>query len=72
MTKPKSIEDQITALLAEAKPLRSVPTDDPLADKLGRIVDQINALRAIQANEKPRWTPAVVEGEDPTVVAGRK
>jgi hypothetical protein len=55
-----NIEDQIKALLAEAEPLRSVPDDDPLAAKLARIVDEINALR-----NGPVKVNAKVEGEDP-------
>ena len=42
-------EDEIQALIAEAEPLRGLEEDDPARDVLGRIVDEINRLRALQA-----------------------
>lgn len=44
-----TIEDQITALLAQAEPLRLLPDAESEAQGLPRIVDAINALRAAQA-----------------------
>lgn len=44
-----TIEDQITALLAEAEPLRLLPDEEAEAKGLPGIVDKINALRAEQA-----------------------
>ena len=41
-----NIEDQITALLAKAEPLRLLDDIEAEAQCLGRIVEQINALRA--------------------------
>lgn len=49
-----TIEDQITALLSEAEPLRALSEDDPAKEPLGAIVDEINRLRAIQAGETVR------------------
>lgn len=75
-----NIEDQITALLAEAEPLRYLPIEEQGA--LAGIVDRINALRAIQGQAqdaqaeadfaevvesvapKRRGRKAVVEGAD--------
>jgi hypothetical protein len=42
-----TLEDQITALLAEAAPLRCLPEEEQGA--LGAVVDEINRLRALQA-----------------------
>lgn len=44
-----TLQDQIAALLAEAEPLRA--RHDGGGDELRLIVEQINALRAIQADE---------------------
>ena len=45
-----TIEDQITALLAKAEPLRLLDDIEAETQGLGRIVEQINALRAEQAD----------------------
>jgi hypothetical protein len=42
-----TLEDQISALLLEAAPLRCLPEMEQ--GELGAIVDRINALRALQA-----------------------
>lgn len=47
-----TIEDQITALLAKAEPLRCLPDEEAEARGLPAIVDKINALR----NMKPGLT----------------
>ena len=57
-------EDQIAELLAEAEPLRILEDDDPLKVPLTKIVDKINALRAIQANEVPVVIEPMIEGAD--------
>lgn len=44
-----TIEDKITALLAEAAPLRLLPDAEAESMGLPGIVDMINALRAEQA-----------------------
>lgn len=44
----QDIEDKIAALLKAAEPLRALDTDDPQAEPLAGIIDQINALRAKQ------------------------
>lgn len=66
-----TIEDQITALLAEAAPLRCLPQDDPAALPLAGIIDEINRLRAIQAGAPVRAEPAPPEHdpEAPVVLA---
>lgn len=43
-----TLKDQIAALLAKAAPLRELEHDDPRAAPLAGIVDEINALRALQ------------------------
>ena len=43
-----TIDEQITALLAQAEPLRALPAEDGEAAGLGKLVDQINWLRAQQ------------------------
>lgn len=45
-----TLEAQITALLAEAEPLRCLPDEEAEAKGLPAIVDKINTLRALQAN----------------------
>lgn len=45
-----SIQAQIEALLAQAAPLRCIPEDDPAHQPLAGIVDEINRLRAMQAD----------------------
>ena len=45
-----TIDEQITALLAQAEPLRALPAEDGEAAGLGKLVDQINRLRARQDN----------------------
>ena len=47
-----TIQDQIAALLAEAEPLRLLDEREAESQGLGRIVDKINALRALEATEK--------------------
>lgn len=72
-----NIEDQIAALLDEAEPLRGHSEDDPRSDKLGKLVDRINTLRAMQERgevpqsddaegmkRKPGRPRKVVEGAD--------
>lgn len=44
-----TIEDQITALIAQAEPLRLLPDAEGESMGLPGIVEQINALRAEQA-----------------------
>lgn len=51
-----SIEAEIQALLAEAEPMRGLPDDDPQTAVLAGIIDGINRLRAIQA-EQARQAP---------------
>jgi hypothetical protein len=46
--KPDTIESQIDRLIVQADALRSFSDDDPKKTALAGIVDQINALRAIQ------------------------
>ena len=57
-------EDMIQELLAEAAPLRILEDDDPLKVPLTKIVDKINALRAIQANAVPVVIEPAIEGAD--------
>lgn len=47
-----TIEQEIAALLAKAEPLRALPEWEQGTAGLAAIVEQINALRAIQAREK--------------------
>ena len=53
-------EDQITALLAEAAPLRLLPDEEAEAAGLPKLVDRINALRAqpVAAWVSPEPDPA--------------
>lgn len=44
-----TIEDKIQTLLNQAAPLRPLEEDDPKKARLAAIVDEINALRAEQA-----------------------
>lgn len=44
-----TLDEQITALLQEAKPLRGLPDDEAEARGLPALVGRINALRALQA-----------------------
>ena len=44
-----NIEDRITAMAAEAAPLRLLPDDEAEIAGLPVLVDRINALRALQA-----------------------
>lgn len=44
-----TLEDQITALCAEAEPLRGLAEDDPAKAALCGIVERINLLRDMQA-----------------------
>lgn len=63
-----TIEDQIAALLIKAEPLRANDENG----ELGAIVDQINALRALQADGADVPTaPASVEGQDAPKRRGR-
>jgi hypothetical protein len=63
-----TIEDQIAALLDKAEPLRVRDENG----ELGAIVDQINALRALQASCEPAPVlPAAVEGQDAPKRRGR-
>ena len=68
-----NIEDKITELLAHAEPLRQLDDDDEAKRPLTGIVDEINALRALQSKgvteidgeTKPkRGRPARAEGSD--------
>lgn len=70
-----TIEDQITALLAQAEPLRCLPDDEPAKAPLAGMVDEINRLRALQAaghteageappKRKPGRPKATPEGSD--------
>jgi hypothetical protein len=45
-----TIEEQIQALLDKAAPLRLLPDDEAEAAGLPKIVDSINALRAVQTS----------------------
>lgn len=60
-----TLEVQIAALLEEAAPLRCLVDDDPAKIPLCRIVDKINALRAIQAG--PGYSRPIVVEADPVV-----
>lgn len=42
-----TVQDQIDALLAEAAPLRLLPDDEAEEKGLPKLVDRINALRAM-------------------------
>jgi len=57
-----TIQDQISALCAEAKPLRA--RLDGGGDELRQLVEQINELRALEASGMPVNLPAPVEGEE--------
>jgi hypothetical protein len=46
-----TVETRIQELLEQADPLRGFPDDSPEAMILGDLVDQINKLRAVQAQE---------------------
>ena len=60
-----SVEQDIQRLLALAAPLRLLADDDPAKVPLTAIVDDINALRALQSQEKSGAAPvANVEGAD--------
>lgn len=43
-----TLEDQITALLAEAEPLRCLPDEEAEEKGLPKLVEQVNALRKLQ------------------------
>jgi hypothetical protein len=45
----EKLEDQIQGLLKAAAPLRELDADDPRAEELAGIVNQINGLRAKQS-----------------------
>jgi hypothetical protein len=51
-----TIEEEITALLDKAEPLRCLPEDEPAKAPLAGIITEINRLRAIQA--APGYVPA--------------
>jgi len=57
-----TIQDQISALCAEAEPLRA--RLDGGGDELRQLVEQINELRALEASGMPVNLPAPVEGEE--------
>ncbi len=69
-----TIEDQIRDLLAKAEPLRSLPDDEPAKVPLTAIVDEINALRAIQAADAAECPAddSAIEGDDAADSEGRK
>lgn len=52
-----SIEAEIQALLSEAEPMRGLPDDDPQTAVLAGIIDGINKLRAIQAEQAMQAPP---------------
>lgn len=54
-------EAQIIALAEVAEPLRVVRDDDPRANQLSRLVDQINALRDLQSRVRDVIDAKVVE-----------
>ncbi len=60
-----SIEAEIQALLSEAEPMRGLPDDDPQTAVLAGIIDGINKLRAIQAEQAmqapPEFAPVAPE-----------
>lgn len=62
-----TIEQQISALLAQAEQLRLLPDDEAESMGLPGIVDMINALRAEQASGMPGApaTPVVTERKKP-------
>ncbi len=59
-----TIEEEIETLLRQAEPLRCLPDDEPAKVPLTAIVDEINALRAMQADEAVGRSPARIEGDD--------
>ena len=63
-----TIEDQIAALLIKAEPLRANDENG----ELGAVVDQINALRALQAGGVAAPdAPTSLEGQDAPKRRGR-
>ena len=61
-----TLQDQIAALCAEAEPLRG--RHDGGGDELRLIVDQINALRVLEASAEPAVEPeAKRRGRPPKV-----
>ncbi len=68
-----TVDEQIATLLAQAEPLRALPAEDGEAAGLGRLVDQINRLRARQANGEASPITEVApaeEGADAAVKRG--
>ena len=68
-----TIDEQISSLLAQAEPLRAMSAEDGEAAGLGRLVDQINRLRARQANGEASPIAGVEpaeEGADAAVKRG--
>ena len=66
-------DEQIAALLAQAGPLRALPAEDGEAAGLGRLVDQINRLRAQQAKGEAGQITEIApaeEGADAAVKRG--
>lgn len=68
-----TIEEQIAALLAKAEPLRALPAEDAEAAGLGKLVEQVNRLRAHQAKGDVGPITEImpmVEGADAVVKRG--
>ena len=68
-----TIDEQIAALLAQAEPLRALPAEDGEAAGLGKLVDQINRLRARQAKgdaDKITEAAPAEEGADASAKRG--
>jgi len=70
----EQLEDQIQGLLAKAEPLRALDEDDPRCAELASIVDQINRLRAKQANLSQQAALAALNApsEEPELTAREK
>lgn len=60
-----TIEDQIAELLVQAAPLRLLPDDESEAAGLPKLVDRINALRAVRTSVVEIAPPAVVVPAEP-------
>ena len=68
-----TIDEQIASLLAKAEPLRALPAEEAEAAGLGRLVEQVNRLRAHQAKGDVGPITEImpmVEGADAVVKRG--
>ena len=57
-----TVSARIEALVTQADALRPLHPDDPKREPLGLLIDEINALRAVQA------VPGYVEDDTPAAV----